>query len=85
MSKETVVIALGIWIIIVPYLGVPSSWKSILLVLSGLVVVSLGFFLRTEALSRTSKITRSQPFVENSSSAAHELSHDRKEGITSLN
>ncbi len=78
--------ALGILVVLMPYLGVPSSWKTVLLVVSGIVVVLLGFFLRTEALSRSGKHSRHRPFVENSSSPMpHESHHDRKEGITSLN
>ena len=68
MSKEMTIIALGIWIVVVPYLGVPGSWKIALLVLSGLAIAVIGFLLRGEALTRsgrpsapTSSFTESHP------------------------
>jgi membrane-bound ClpP family serine protease len=84
MSKETTIIALGIWVIIVPYLGIPTSWKTILLVLAGFAIVMIGFFQRTQGLAGNSK-SRNQIFVENVSPATPPPGHDRKEGITSLN
>lgn len=85
MSKEMLVIALGIWIVIVPYLGIPSSWKTILFVLSGLGLVLVGFFLRTEALARGDSRREHQPFVDNSAPTSEPRPYERKEGITSLN
>lgn len=81
MSKEMAVIVLGIWIIAVPYLGVPSSWKTVLFVLTGIVLAGVGFLLRGEAISRGDTRTRNYPFVDNSSNSPR---HDH-EGITSLN
>ena len=51
MSKETGVIVLGMWVFLVPFLGVPGSWKTVLLVLSGLGIAVIGFLLRTEAVT----------------------------------
>jgi hypothetical protein len=88
MSKEMMVIALGLWIIVVrTLLGIPGSWQTFLLVLTGVALAVIGFLLRGEALSRG--VTRhprterggSYPFVESQSPSAHE----HKEGITSLN
>ena len=88
MSKETWVIILGIAIAVMPYLGFPSSWKTVLFVLLGLTLVLIGFLLRTETLSRSGGAyapTVHQPFVENSHVPVADANHDRKEGITSLN
>ena len=87
MSKEMTVIVLGVWVMLVPYLGVPGSWRTAILVISGLTLVLVGFFLRTEALSRGGRRS-SQTFVENI--APHMMDslsphHDRKERINSLN
>jgi hypothetical protein len=38
----------GVWIAILPYLGVPYFWKNILITLSGLWVASLGYLLYRE-------------------------------------
>lgn len=87
------VIVLGLWITIVPYLGVPSSWRTALLVLTGIVVVVVGFLLRVDSLSRGSRRAEHRPFVESmprghleshDSPAAHHK-NDHKEGISSLN
>lgn len=52
MSKETGVIAMGIWVFVLPFLGIPGSWKEGLFILTGLGLAALGFFLRSEAMSR---------------------------------
>lgn len=81
MSKEMTVIVLGALVVITPYLGVPGSWKTGILVLSGAALAGVGFLLRGEALSRSSAQGRGH-FVENSAPAtpAH-----REHGIGPLN
>ncbi len=77
MSKEMGIIILGLWIAVVPYLGIPSSWRTAVLVLSGLGVAVIGFLMRGETLSgivRTGRL----PFVENSGPKSR--SHERPEG-----
>lgn len=41
MKKRTFIMLLGLWIAIVPILGLPASWKSNILIVSGLVVALL--------------------------------------------
>jgi hypothetical protein len=84
MSKEMGVILLGVWVIIVPYLGVPSGWRTIILVLSGIAVMILGFLLRAQELSapRGSKNT----FMENRGAhIEHDYSKEKDDSLTSLN
>lgn len=87
MSKEMMVIALGLWIIVVrTLLGIPGSWQTFLFIVTGVALAVIGFLLRGEALSRgTARHPRATPnsytFVESQPSPAHES----KEGITSLN
>ena len=88
MSKEMLVIALGAWIIVVRLLlGIPGSWQTVLFVLSGVVLVVIGFLLRGEAISRQSAPratgNRSYSFVENAPEPA--TTHEQSQGITSLN
>ncbi|TSC68989.1 MAG: hypothetical protein G01um101456_401 [Parcubacteria group bacterium Gr01-1014_56] len=91
MSKEVTLILLGVWVAAVPHLGVPTSWKTSIFFISGLVIMLLGFFLRTEALARKlgqggALNSSRQTFVENAApSVANQQDHERKEGITSLN
>ena len=73
MSKEMGVIALGLFVAVVPYLGIPGSWKTIIFVVAGLLVAFIGFLMRGETLSQSSTRMRkaprarsneSRPFVE---------------------
>ncbi len=50
MKKRTLTVVLGVWIALVPLLGLPNSWKNKLIVVSGILVVW--------AASGPSKITR---------------------------
>ncbi len=87
MSKEVAIIALGIFVILVrTSLGLPGTWQTPLLILSGLALAVLGFLLRGEAIKRNSSAParargRSYSFVESNATPAHE----HQEGITSLN
>lgn len=84
MSKETAIILLGIWIVVVPQLGVPMPWRTVLLTVSGLLLIVIGLYLRAESRSRPGAVRRDQSFVENTVAAdnAHEPT---KGGINSLN
>ncbi len=44
-TKEKIVICLGVWIIVLPFLGFPESWKSVLFVLTGIVLAYVGALL----------------------------------------
>jgi hypothetical protein len=89
MSKEMLVIALGVWIILVrTFLGVPGEWQTLIFIATGVVLVIIGFLLRGEALGRSSSRARqgrgsAYTFVENS--PATSAAHEEKQGITSLN
>jgi hypothetical protein len=86
MSKEMLVIAIGLLLVVQTQFGVPDSWHTALVVFSGIVCILLGFFLRTEALARGGKGSSRQTFVENTSHlTAEQHGNERKEGITSLN
>ncbi len=89
MSKETSILVLGLWVFAVPFLGVPGSWRTVLLVLSGAGIAVLGFLLRGEAMSKGPRIHpgrghhSSHSFVEHIPEAAEHPEHT--EGINSLN
>ncbi len=65
MMKPTSVLFLGLWIIIVPFLGVPSPWKTVLLCLTGASLIFSYLFRRRlpEGLSGSPKATNT--FAEN--------------------
>jgi len=47
MSRSGVVILLGIIVLIVPFSGLPMSWRTFFLAITGLVIVAVGMSLRT--------------------------------------
>ncbi len=86
MSKEMLVISLGVLLIVQTQFGIPDSWHTGVVVFSGIAIILLGFFLRTDALSRGHKRAEHQTFVENTApGTADTHSYDRKERINSLN
>lgn len=50
MKKDLALIALGVWIAAIPFLGFPGAWKTAIFVLSGLAVVFLTILWRHELL-----------------------------------
>lgn len=99
MSKEMGIILLGVAVVVVPYLGVPSAWRTLLLVLAGITLIVIGFLLRAQGTAGQEKRSPYHPFVENlptgqvgSAATAAPIDepsltplHEHKEGITSLN
>ncbi len=81
MSKEMIVIALGVLVVVTPYLGLPGSWKTAILALAGLSLAGIGFLLRGESLSRSAGHGHDH-FVENT---APTTQPPRDHGIGSLN
>ena len=54
MSKHSIIITLAIWIIILPFLGFPSFWRTLFFVLSGLGIIFYTFLLRSESSNSSS-------------------------------
>lgn len=43
LTKNRILLILGIWIVLIPFLGFPSSYESVFIIGSGLFVVLLAF------------------------------------------
>jgi len=69
------IVVLGIWVIILPHLGVPGSWDAVITTITGIVIVIAGLYLRASVLSRRAR-TPHQPFVENAAPDMHEPRRD---------
>jgi threonine/homoserine/homoserine lactone efflux protein len=52
-TAEKIIIGLGVWLVILPFTGFPRSWKTVLMIASGLVIVYLGARLWRTAHVRT--------------------------------
>jgi hypothetical protein len=59
------VVALGIWVIILPHLGVPHSWAVIITTITGLAIISTGLYARAKTLTGAARRGSHHPFVEN--------------------
>jgi hypothetical protein len=56
MSKETLVLISGILLTIVPFLGVPETWRQYTILGFGVVLILVGYFLRRKVyLNRLDK------------------------------
>ncbi|MEI8130063.1 MAG: hypothetical protein WCG55_00995 [bacterium] len=69
MNKEKVLLILGVWLIILPFLGFPDLWKTILISATGVVVVYLSALIwkqvRMRALNNVAEI-KTETFTETS-------------------
>ena len=54
MSKYSITITLAVWIIILPFLGFPSFWRTLLIVISSLGIIFYTFMLRSEYSNNSS-------------------------------
>ncbi len=52
MSKETIVFISGILLIVVPFLGVPSAWRTYTIVAIGVLLVFVGYAQRRSVYSK---------------------------------
>jgi hypothetical protein len=64
MRRARILLTLGIWVAILPYLGFPRSWKNILFTITGFALAYLGYVLYKE-LKIPKKTTTFDNFSEN--------------------
>lgn len=67
INKEKVLIGLGVWIFVLPFTGFPESWKTWLIVCTGLIVIYLGALLlkqRTERERAAMQEMKTETFTE---------------------
>lgn len=64
--QEKIVVACGVLLIILPLTGFPRSWKSVISVLVGVVIIYLGALLYKKALNAQSERieTKTKVFTE---------------------
>ena len=90
MSKDVAIIFLGLWIAVVPFLGFPGTWKTVIFITSGLGIVILTFLLRRDVISYVSRITshkkrNTDVYVENGVKDKHQpenLNNTNREKVT---
>lgn len=60
MRKAYILLILGVWVAVLPYLGFPYSWKAILTTLSGFGFIFASYILYKE--SRTKEFKEKKTF-----------------------
>ena len=66
MRKEKTLFIIGIWIIILPFLGFPETWRKVLFLLTGIATIYLAYLFYLEIRVRLHKdINRSKTFIDN--------------------
>jgi len=55
MTLDTVIMGMGAFVALVPFLGFPGSWYTPLLVLCGIGIVALGIVVRRRGTSSSSQ------------------------------
>lgn len=66
MRKEKTIFIIGLWIIVLPFLGFPTNWKTVMLVMTGIALIYLGYLFYMEAKDRLSKIeNQTESFIDN--------------------
>jgi hypothetical protein len=77
MSRESLVIIIGISILALWYSGIPASWKELAIPASGMLLIILGYSLRRSAFFRSIEVIpgerRSDAFVEHTNVTASEV------------
>ena len=66
MRKEKTLFIIGLWVVILPFLGFPNNWRKILFLITGLAIIYLAYLFYLEVKVRLSKnISHSKTFVDN--------------------
>lgn len=66
MRKEKTLLIIGLWVVVLPFLGFPSSWRAILYVLTGICLMYLSYLFYEETKARLSKIdNQTKSFIDN--------------------
>lgn len=76
MSRESIVILIGLLVFFIPHLGVPEDWRLYIVSSAGIVLILLGYSLRRSAfrrrLERANRELGTDSFTEHNGNAAAE-------------
>ena len=64
MTLDTLIMLAGTFVAVLPFLGFPSSWDTVLLFLAGIFIIGLGITLRRRSTSRKPEQTVDETFRE---------------------
>jgi hypothetical protein len=66
MRKERALFIIGLWIILLPFSGFPSMWRTLFFVVTGLVVLYIAYLFYTQAKKNIPQSeNHSKTFIDN--------------------
>ena len=66
MRKEKTLLIIGVWILVLPYLGFPNSWRKLLFVFTSFAVIYLSYlYYQQEKLRKPKGDDNTKTFVDN--------------------
>lgn len=66
MRKEKTLLIIGVWVMVLPFLGFTSTWRQVLFLITGLAIIYLAYLFYLEHKRRMHKdISRSKTFIDN--------------------
>jgi hypothetical protein len=66
MRKEKTLFIIGLWVMILPFLGFPNSWRKVLFFITGLAMMYLAYLFYLEVKARLAKHEdHSKTFIDN--------------------
>lgn len=81
MKRERILLILGVWEIILPFLGFPNSWKNILFSVSGAGLIYISFLIYREMKEKEVKEIVFDNFSENDGSNDQASNDQDKQGF----
>ncbi len=79
ITRNRILFALGLWIVLVPFLGFPTPYKSVFMIVSGLAVIVLAFlYARDRRMSEmpsaknAAQVSQTKPVVASSTKVFEE-------------
>jgi hypothetical protein len=72
MRRERILLILGIWVAILPYLGFPYFWKNIMFTLSGIILIYHSYALHKIQKAKEKRKKSFDNFSENNLDQSHD-------------
>lgn len=83
MRRERILLILGIWVAVLPYLGFPYFWKNILFSISGIILIYQSYIIHKATKEKEERESASKNLSEESRQNIFE--HRYKEEIPEEN
>ncbi len=72
MSLDALIMFSGFLVALIPFLGFPNSWDSIIFLVLGIFIIGLGIIVRRRGKARKIKAPTENVFVEDAPPGSHE-------------